>query len=285
LNKKLSDTARGIGCMILGSTLLVANDAVTKWLTQDYPISQVWCLRTLFALVPIIILAPRYGGYRTLLPKRTGSQLVRAVFFLLTTLLIVTGLSLLPLPQMVAIVFSSPIFIAVLSPIFLQERVSIARWLAIAIGFLGVLIILRPDPNTVGIASLIAVGASLSSAIRDLVTRQISRTENSLSILFCSSLFVIVIGLTASPWLDWIEIQSSGWMLLLINGILNGAAHFLVIEAFRLGEASIVAPYKYSALIWGALLGFIIWGNVPDFWIIGGGALIVVSGLLLLREK
>ena len=194
--------------MVLGSALLTVNDALTKWLTQDYPVSQVWCLRTLFVLLPIALLAPRYGGYRALLPNRIKPQLLRAVFFFSTTLLIVWGLSLLPLAQMVAIVFSSPIFIAALAPILLRERVSRTRWLAIGIGFVGVIVILRPDPTTIGIASLIAIAASLSSAVRDLVTRKISSSESSLSILFCSSVFVIVIALAASPWLGWSNVQA-----------------------------------------------------------------------------
>ena len=271
--------------MIIGSALLTLNDAITKWLTQDYPVSQVWGLRTLFVVVLLTLVAPRYGGYRALLPNRVKPQILRAILFFLTTLLIVTGLSLLPLAQMVAIVFSSPIFIAALAPILLKERVSATRWLTIGIGFTGVLVILRPDPVTIGIASLIAVSASLSSALRDIVTRQASRTESSLSILFCSSLFVVVIALPAAPWLGWIEISPIDWAMFLVAGILNCSAHFLIIEALRLGEASVVAPYKYSALIWGALLGIIIWGDPPDLWMITGAALIVTSGLYLLRKE
>ena len=271
--------------MILGSALLVSNDAVTKWLTQDYPVSQVWGLRTLFVLIPIALLAPRYGGYRALLPNRIRPQLLRAVFFFSTTLLIVTGLSLLPLAQMVTIVFSSPIFIAALAPIILKEQVNTTRWLTIGIGFIGVLVILRPDPTTIGISALIAVAASVSRALRDIVTRKLSHTESSLSILFCSSMFVIVIALVGAPWLGWIEVRPVGWALLLVNGVLNGAAHFLIIEALRLGEASAIAPYKYTALIWGVLLGIVIWGDLPDLWMISGAALIVVSGLYLLSQE
>ena len=271
--------------MLLGSGLLTTSDAVTKWLTQDFPVSQVWCLRTVFVLVPIALLAPRYGGYRALLPNRIGPQLLRAILFLVTTLLIVTGLSLLPLAQMVAIVFSSPIFIAALAPIILRERVSPSRWLTIALGFIGVLVILRPDPTTIGISALIAVAASLSSAVRDLVTRQISRTESSLSTLFCSSLLVIIVALAAAPWLGWVTVPPLGWLLLLINGVLNGTSHFLIIEALRLGEASVVSPYRYSALIWGVILGVVIWGDMPDLWIIGGALLIAASGLYLLRNE
>ena len=270
--------------MILGSALLTASDAVTKWLTQDYPVSQVWCLRTLFVLVPIVLLAPRYGGYRALLPTHVAPQLLRAVLFLLTTLLITIGLSLLPLAQMVSIVFSSPLFVAALAPLLLGERVSISRWLTIAIGFIGVLVIVRPDPTTMGIASLIAIAAAFSSAVRDIVTRRISTTESSLSILFCSSAFVIVVALAAAPWLGWIQVQTVGWALLLINGILNGSAHFLIIEALRLSEASAVVPYKYTGLIWGVLLGLVVWGDVPSPWIIGGAILIAISGLSLLRN-
>jgi S-adenosylmethionine uptake transporter len=270
--------------MILGSALLTASDAVTKWLTQDYPVSQVWCLRTLFVLVPIVLLAPRYGGYRALLPTRVAPQLLRAVLFLLTTLLITTGLSLLPLAQMVSIVLSSPFFVAALAPLLLSERVSISRWLTITIGFLGVLVIVRPDPTTMGIASLIAIAAAFSSAVRDIVTRRISTTESSLSILFCSSTFVIVIALAVAPWLGWIKVQSVGWALLLINGILLGGAHFLIIEALRLGEASAVVPYKYTGLVWGVLLGLVVWGDVPSPWVIGGAILIAISGLSLLRD-
>ena len=98
--------------MVLGSMLLTTNDAITKWLTQEYPVSQVWCLRTVFVLVLITLLAPRYGGYRALMPNQIPAQLLRAVLFFSTTLLIVTGLSLLPLAQMVAIVFGSPFFVA-----------------------------------------------------------------------------------------------------------------------------------------------------------------------------
>ncbi len=271
--------------MVLGSALLTTNDAVTKWLTQEYPVSQVWCLRTVFVLVLIILFAPRYGGYGVLLPNRIPAQLLRAVLFFSTTLLTVTGLSLLPLAQMVAIVFGSPIFVAALAPIFLRERVNRVRWLVIGIGFVGVIFILRPDPATIGIASLIALAAAMSNALRDLVTRQISSTEGSISILFCSSLFLVVIALPAAPWLGWVAVQPAGWVLLLVNGSLNGAAHFLIIEALRLGEASVVTSYRYSALLWGAILGFVIWGDVPDLWVIGGGVLIVGSGLYLLYQE
>ena len=117
MQEKFPNSTRGICCMIIGSALLTLNDAITKWLTQDYPVSQVWGLRTLFVVVLLTLVAPRYGGYRALLPNRVKPQILRAILFFLTTFLIVTGLSLLPLAQMVAIVFSSPIFAEDYSPV------------------------------------------------------------------------------------------------------------------------------------------------------------------------
>ena len=96
---------------------------------------------------------------------------------------------------------------------------------------------------------------------------------------------MILVALAAAPWLGWITIPPLGWFLLLINGVLNGTSHFLIIEALRLGEASVVSPYKYSALIWGAILGAVIWGDMPDLWTIGGASLIAASGLYLLRNE
>ena len=271
--------------MLLGSGLLTTSDAVTKWLTQDFPVSQVWCLRTVFVLVPIV--APCTAlwwlscsvteSHRAsssaccLVPCNHSPYCYRFVPFAARS----DGCDR----------FFKPNIYRGTCANHPQGTSQYRRWLAIGIGFIGVLVILRPDPTTIGISALIAVTASLSSAVRDLVTRQISRTESSLSILFCSTLLVIVIALAAAPWLGWIAVPPLGWVLLLINGILNGTSHFLIIEALRLGEASVVSPYKYSALIWGAMLGFVIWGDMPNLWVIGGGMLIVASGLYLLREE
>ena len=271
--------------MIFGCALLTANDAITKWLTQDYPVTQVWGLRTIFILIPILVLAPRYGGYRALLPTRVSLQLIHGVLFVAGTLLIISGLSLLPLAQMVAVAFSSPIIVAALAPLLLGERVNTIRWFAIGVGFVGVLAILRPDPETLGIASLVAFTAAFVSALRDIAVRRISSSESSLSILFFSSAMVVVVALTLSPWLGWERVDLLGWGLLIVAGIFNGGAQFLIIQALRLGQASIVAPYKFSALIWGALLGFVVWGDIPTLLAVVGTVLIVISGIVILHQS
>ena len=152
----------------------------------------------------------------------------------------------------------------------------------VAVGFAGVVLIVRP-PGAFQWIALVPVAAALSSALRDMVTRRIGRTETSLAILFYSSIAVIVIGLATAPLFEWRAVSGAAWALLALNGALNGGAHFLMIEALRLGEAVTVVPFKYSGLVWGLLLGFLVWRHVPDAWMLGGAALVAGSGLYLLR--
>ncbi len=275
-------TVRGIVLMIISAALLALNDTVTKWLTESYPATQVWCLRTVFVLIPILAVAAHRGRWRELRVVSWRGQAVRAALFVSTTLLIVLSLESLPLPDVMAIVLASPLFVAALSMRILGERVSAERWAIVAIGFVGVLLIVRPTGAFQWIA-LIPVAASLSSALRDMVTRRIGRTETSLAILFYSSLAVIVIGLVSAPLFEWRAVSTGAWALLALNGALNGGAHFLMIESLRLGEAATVVPFKYSGLVWGLLLGFLVWRHIPDAWMLVGAALVAASGLYLLR--
>ena len=273
---------RGIVLMIISAALLALNDTVTKWLTESYPAVQVWCLRTVFVLIPILTVTILRGAWRELRVTSWGSQALRAALFVSTTLLIVLSLQSLPLPDVMAIVLASPLFVAALSMRILGERVSAERWMVVAIGFLGVLLIVRPSGSLQWVA-LLPVAASLSSALRDMVTRRIGRTETSMAILFYSSLAVVLIGLALAPFFDWRAVTPGAWGLLALNGAFNGGAHFLMIESLRLGAAATVVPFKYSGLVWGLLLGFLVWRHIPNAWMLVGASLVALSGLYLLR--
>ena len=275
-------SVRGILLMVISAALLAMNDAVTKWLTQSYPVTQVWCLRTVFVLVPILAVAAHRGVRGELRVVSWRGQVLRATLFVSTTLLIVLSLEALPLPDVMAIVLASPLFVAALSMRILGERVSAERWATVAVGFVGVLLIVRPT-GTFAWVALLPVAAALSSALRDMVTRRIGRTETSLAILFYSSLAVVVVGFATAPLFDWRAVSLGAWGLLAVNGALNGGAHFLMIESLRLGEAATVVPFKYSGLVWGLVLGFVVWRHVPDAWMLAGAGLVAASGLYLLR--
>jgi drug/metabolite transporter (DMT)-like permease len=282
--ERKTDNVRGIWLMIVGSAVLVTNDAVTKFLTEGFPIWQVLTLRHIAAVFVILLYAKYVTGWDALKVGHWPSQILRGFTFIGTTVLVTISLSLLPLATFTAIVFSGPFFVAALSVPLLGESVGWRRWVAIGVGFIGVLIIVRPGSQAFEVALLIPVVTAVFSALRDIVTRKISVTETSLGILFWSTLIVIAASLLAAPWgwnpVDWVN---AGWFVLC--GVLNASAHFLIIEALRYGAAATVSPFRYSALLWSIIFGFLIWGHLPSIWVYAGGAFIIASGVYMIQRE
>lgn len=212
------------------------------------------------------------------------TQVVRGVLVVASTFAFITGLSLLPLADAIAVAFAGPLFLTILAVWMLDEQVAWQRWLGVLMGFAGVLIMLRPGSGGFNWPVLLPLAAGFLGALRDVVTRRMTATESTLATLSATTVFVVLGGLCTLPFgwraLSW---QDSG--LLLAGGLLIGMAHFLLIETFRWAEASLVAPFKYSSYLWAVLLGFFIWGQVPGFWVMLGAVLVIASGLYILRHE
>lgn len=278
----MSDTLKGIAIMVAGVALLTANDAISKYLTESHPVGQVICLRqaaTLLVIVPYVIFATGWGALRVL---SWPGQFLRGGLFIANAALIVLAFSLLPLATVIVIMFSSPIFLALMSASLLSERVSVERWIAILAGFAGVLIVIRPGATAFDWALLIPVAASFANALRDIVTRRLSRTETSIAILFWSTLIVMGAGLLTAPF-GWTPVTATGAAWFVAAGVFNATAHFLMIEALRLGEAAVISPVRYTSLIWAAAIGYAVWGDLPDAWLAVGSAVIVAAGIYMVR--
>lgn len=273
---------RAVLAMVAGAGLLTLNDAVTKHLTAQYPIGQVICLRQLAAFLFIVPYAVSVTGLHALRVVDRGGQLMRALLFVAANGLIVWSLSLLPLSQVTVVLFSSPVFVALFSSRLLHERVDARQWLAIGGGLLGVILIVRPGGVAFAWAALVPVLAAFTNGFRDAFTRRLSRTETSISVLFWSGLMVMAAGFLTSP-LGWQGVDVAGAAWFLAAGLLNASAHFMVIEALRLGRAAIVAPFRYSGLLWAMLVGFLVWGEAPDAWMLAGAAVVVASGVYMIR--
>ena len=280
----MPDTFKGIVAMVAGVALLTANDAVSKYLTESHPVGQVICLRqaaTLLVIVPYVMLVSGWGALRVV---SWPGQITRGLLFVANATLIVLGFSLLPLATVIMIMFSSPIFLALMSGTLLGERVSLERWIAILAGFAGVLIVIRPGASAFEWALLIPVAASFANALRDIVTRRLSRTETSIAILFWSTLIVMAGGALTAPF-GWKAVSVTDAVWFVAAGVFNAAAHFLMIEALRLGEAAVISPVRYTSLIWAAFLGWFVWGDIPDAWAVAGSTVIVASGIYMLRVE
>lgn len=278
-----ASSLRGIAVMTAGAGLLTLNDAASKYLTEYYPVGQVVCLRQAAAIAFMLPYAWAVTGIAALRPVNHGGQLLRGLLFVGSTGFTLTGLSLLPLSFVTIVLFSGPLFVALMSAPVLGERVGFHQWIAIGCGFLGVLIIVRPTGSAFAWAMLLPLGAAITNGFRDALTRRLSRTDSSIAVLLWSGVIVMIAGLLTLPF-GWkpVDLHGAGWFLL--AGFLNAAAHFVVIEAFRLGRAAVVAPFRYTGLLWAMLVGFIVWREVPDAWMLAGAAIVVCAGLYMLRH-
>ena len=287
MNKSIhiDSPVRGIVLMMAGILMLTINDATGKWLTDDYPVSQVISLRSVFILIPLSVFIFVRGGLLAFRPTRITNHLLRSFFFIGSTFCIVAALSLMPLADAIAFTFISPIIIAALAPFVLGEKIDRRRWAAIIIGFIGVLVMLKPTQDSFQWAAFIALAAVCFSALRDMITRRISAEEHSDLILFYSTIAVMIVGLVAAIFFPWRMPNYSDFGLFALVGVLNGGAHYLLIEAHRWAEASVIAPFRYSGLVWAIILGFFIWDDIPDVWVLLGSVLVVSSGLYILQRE
>ena len=275
---------RGIAYTILGGALLTTNDAVLKWLTGDYPVGQIMFVRGMFVFLPIALLVWRAGGIDALRINSIRGQSLRAVFAFTSGFLFITGLAFLPLADAIAITFAGPLFITALAPTLLGEHVGWRRWSAVLIGFAGVMVMIRPGAGAVQWAALLPLAASLSGAFRDLTTRRMAATETSISIMGFTNAAVVLAGLSTWPF-GWVPLVPGDVGLMALSGMLVGGAHFLLIERYRWAEAALVAPFKYTNMIWAVTFGFAVWGDLPDTWTVIGVAVVIGSGLFIVRRE
>lgn len=276
---------KGILCMVAGGLFLSLNDALLKWLAGEYPVGQIMFVRGLFVVMLVSVLVWRTGGMNALYISSVSNHLIRALLVIAGTFLFITGLRYLPLADAFAITFAGPLFVTALAAPILGEVIRWRRWLAVIVGFIGVLIIVRPGGEIARIAALLPLAASLTGAFRDILTRYMSPKESSVSMLFYTSLAVTLAGGTTYLF-GWQTMAAKDVALLALSGLLMGSAHFFMIETYRFAEAAFVAPFKYVSIIWAIILGFLVWGDYPDRWTLSGAAIVIASGLYIMhREK
>ena len=279
-----SAPGKAIVCMLLGSAFLISNDAVLKWMTGNYHVGQLMFCRGVFIGFPLAILIWRAGGLKSLRPVSPKGHAVRAILVIIGTFLFITSLKYLPIADAVAITFAGPLFVTALAPRLLGERVGWRRWMAVFAGFIGIVVIMRPGGGLIQWAALLPLAASLSGAFRDILTRHMSAKESSVSLLFYTSLAVTLAGLATVPFV-WTPVSLTDWGWFALSGLMVGGAHFLMIETFRFGEAALVAPFRYSGVIWAALLGYFVWGDIPDSGTVIGISIVVAAGIYILHRQ
>jgi drug/metabolite transporter (DMT)-like permease len=276
---------RAIIYMLAAVLLFALMDAGLKTLSVRYPPFQVSAIRGASSLPLVLAWALWTGGVKPLFRVRWSLHLLRGALGIMMMAGFVYALRTLPLSTAYSIFFVAPLMITALSVPFLGERVGPRRWIAIAIGLLGVLVVLRPTGEGIlTLAGLAVLLAAFGYSVSAITVRIIARTDSTQALMVWLLIFMALgAGLLALP--DWTPIRASDAWVIAGIGIAGALGQYAITEAFRLGEASLIAPLEYTALVWGVLLDATLWGVLPDSVTWLGAGIIVASGLYLLRRE
>lgn len=271
--------------MLLGMAAFAGNDAIGKWLVADYGVAQVILLRSLAAGLIMAPLLMRGGRVldRIRSAPRPRLQALRAFCATAEVFCFYLAVSSMPLADVMAFWMAAPIYVVAISPFLLGEHVGKRTWVAVAVGFTGVLILLAPSLQISGTGAFFALLGTAAFAAIMVLGRSLRETADR-DLVFFQLAAATLAGLALAPF-DWQPVQSgSDLALLFLLGVVATAAHMLVTRALKLADASVVAPLQYSLLVWGAAFGFLVFGDVPAPAMLIGAFLIVVSGLIVLRR-
>ena len=275
---------RAILLLAAGVTLFAAMDGVAKLLTGAYPVVQVVWARYAFA-VPVVLLAAGPARWPDLLRcARPGLQAGRALLPVLANMTAVLGLGLMPLADATAISFVSPLLVIALSAPLLEERVTVHGWVGVAVGFVGILVIVRPGLGTIAWAAIFPLATAFVFALYQVLTRLVSRGDPPMVTLawtIGAGLVVVTPLLPAA----WRTVSGPDWALLALSGLLFGAGPFLLIRAYATAAASLLAPFTYVQIMAAVLFGLALFGDVPDRWTLLGMGLVTGAGIHVLRRQ
>ncbi|MGX5671619.1 DMT family transporter [Thermomonas sp. XSG] len=276
---------RAIWLMLASVALFSLMDAGLKTLAAHYPPFQVAALRGLSSLPLVLAWALATAGPRALLRVRWPLHLLRGLLGIAMMASFVYALKTLPLSTAYSIFFVAPLLITALSVPFLRERVGPRRWIAIAIGLLGVLVVLRPTgQGMLTLAGGAVLLAAFGYAVSAITVRVLARTDSTQAITFwLLALMALGAGALAAP--GWVALRGEHLWIVAAIGVAGALGQYAITEAFRVGEASLIAPLEYTALVWGVGLDLLLWGVLPDAVTWAGAGIIIASGLYLLRRE
>ena len=275
----------GIVAMVTGAALFSAMDAGLKLLSPHYPALQVTSLRSLASLPLVCAFVAWRGAFVGMLRVRWPLHALRAVLGVVMLAAFVYGLRHLALAEAYAIFFVAPLLITALSVPFLGERVDAARWLAIGVGFSGVLVVLRPSGSgLLTLAGLAILASAVCYAISAIAIRILGRTDSMEQLMFWL-IALLAAGSTALALPGWVPVRAADTWLIIAIGISGFVGQYCVTYAFRHGEASAIAPFEYTALAWGLSLDRIVWQTSPDHYTLLGATIIIASGVYLARRE
>jgi drug/metabolite transporter (DMT)-like permease len=273
----------GISITVIGGLCFAIQDAGIKWLSAEIAVLQILFLRSLFGLVFLGVSTRISGEAISLKVNRPWLLVARSGINILSWVLFFTSLKYLQLATAVALFFSFPLFLAIISVPLLGETVGIRRILAIVVGFAGVLLITNPAAG-LSMPALMMLGAALGWAIVASLTRILGVNENTTTLLFYTLLGFAVLLAIPQYWL-WQSIDLHAYLMIVSIAFFGVIAQYAVTKAYAIASPSLIAPFEYTALIWSAILGYLVWNDIPDLYAIIGAFLIIASGIYIIHRE
>jgi len=270
--------------MISAGVIFSFSSAASKWLVATYPVGEVLFSRVFVSLVLFSAFALPTAGWAVLITRRPGAHVLRSMSQFTSQTLLLIAFSMMPLASATAINFSAPLFATLASLVFLKEPVGAARWVALVVGFLGVLIVTSPGSETFEIGALFALGNALlfgtvTAGVRGMTTTESAKTLTMYQLILLSIFYGMTLpfAFVAPNWSDM--------PLIVANGATNMLGQYWWTRAIHLAPTSAVVPFQYLSLIWAMGFGFALWGDVPTIGLIIGSVIVVGSGLFLLWHE
>ena len=260
-------------------------DASVKWLGATYPTTQIMFFRCAVAMVPIALIVIMRGGPRVLRTRQKNLHLLRSFLGVSAMGLAFFAFPLIPLAEAISILHTAPIFMTALSVLLLGEQVGLRRWAAVITGFIGMLIVVRPGSASFEAGSLYMLAAALLIACTTIIIRHLSAKDDPVCITFYFTLTGIAVSLAGFALQDWVLPPLADLSLLILVGLFGGMAQYLMTLSYRHVAIAIVAPLKYLSIVFGGMLAYLVWEEVPDLYATIGISVIIVSGLYTLHRE
>lgn len=281
---RVDDIRLGVLYMVASVFLFSIQNAIGKWLAQTYPIPMLVFFRSAVALLPSFILVMRAGGLGVMRTNRLGAQFGRAAIWGASNVASFFAYHLLPLADAVALTFAAPLFLTALSYPLLKERVGQARWIAVSVGFVGVLLMAHPSGRGSTLGMGFAIACALCNAVGTLTVRGLTKTDHSASIVTWTAIFMTVGTLPVLPFY-WVTPTPIDFLLFCSIGLIGGISQYWTTLALYYAPAAAVSPFNYTALIWASILGYIVWSELPTGMTLVGMTVVTLSGLYLLSRE
>ena len=274
----------GIGLLLIAVALFTIGEAIVKILARDYDITQIVWARYIFHALVTYAIFSRANVFQLARTTRPGLHIARSALMLAATTFFFSSLRYLALADAIAISFVGPLLVTALSIPMLKEHVGIRRWMAIFVGFAGVLVIIRPGMGVMHWATILPLCTAVCYALYQILTRMAARSDDTQTSLFWMSAFGVIVSSIAVPFF-WTTPGPMAWALMAALGTVYGLGHYLLIRGLEITPASKLSPFLYTQIIWATLLGSLIFDQFPDVPTLIGASIVIGSGLYIWQRE